>query len=627
MVTIKQLSDITINQIAAGEVIEKPASVVKELVENSIDAGATEIYVEIERGGKNYILVKDNGYGMSAENLAIAILRHTTSKLDESNIMDIASYGFRGEALASISSVSRMKITSIEQGQTNAYSITSEGGNNSKVSLDKLEQGTEIEIRDLFYATPARLKFLKADKTEALACLDVIKKLALSSPNVKFTFVSDGSTKLSTKSIGNLESRIEDILGKDFIQNSVKIDFAREGIRIHGFASLPTYNKSSNLEQYLFINNRPVKDKLLIAAVKVAYMDYLAIGRNAVIALYIDIDTELVDVNVHPTKSEVRFHDPNLIRGLTISSIKEALQQQAAHRASTTIAQQALNYAKPQNMSMAVSNKNYYTPSHGVASNLYKNSQGSFAAEKPNLSYQHTSFTDKPFITTAPYVKASSNMNMPEEILDNIQENIKQQPEAFYEEHPLGAACVQVHNTYIISQTKDGIVIIDQHAAHERLVYEDLKESLSKQGVKSQRLLIPEIIELPSEEHLDLMLENIAKLSNMGFIFEKFNEKSVLVREVPSMLGQFDVIKLTEDIANELFELGENVSLTEMIEHVTETFACHGSIRAGRSMNIVEMNALLRKMEQTAFSGQCNHGRPTYVKLELKDIEKLFGRR
>ncbi|HJD64066.1 MAG TPA: DNA mismatch repair endonuclease MutL [Rickettsia endosymbiont of Sericostoma sp.] len=626
---IKLLSDSTINRIAAGEVIERPASVVKELVENAIDAASTKIDIMLEQAGKNLIVISDNGIGMSEDDLNIAIERHTTSKLDELDLLNIHTFGFRGEALPSIGSVSKMLITSKARGADRAYQMQISGGSNKGSKPTIHNEGTKIEIRDLFFATPARLKFLRSDKTEFAASLDVIKKIALAHPKISINLSHDGKNILKVKGQdGNfdeiLKQRIIDIVGSNFIENSVHINLQRPEISVYGFTSIPTFNRASAEDQFLFVNNRPVKDKLLQIALRVAYQDYLARDRHPVSVLFLQIDPQMVDVNVHPAKTEVRFHDPNTIRGLLVSSIKDALATKS-HMVSTNIATTALGLFR-----------NTATTNNAVKTNipLQKSPSSSKKIYPDNLTPHNLSVSDNSSTYRAQNLTLpKSNQNS-----SNIQQPlIKTEPHAKVEvvedyTHSdcnnglLGAARAQLHGTYIISQTADSIVIVDQHAAHERLGYEKIKQTISSNGLIKQRLLIPEIVELPDVKRADLLYNKKADLSKLGLSIEKFGERSIIVSEAPSLLGDINISQLIQDLADNLSDLGENISLIQLIEHVTETYACHYSIRAGRKLSSEEMNELLRQMEKTPFSGQCNHGRPTYIELKLKDIERLFGR-
>ncbi|WP_341764706.1 DNA mismatch repair endonuclease MutL [Candidatus Tisiphia endosymbiont of Beris chalybata] len=642
---IKFLSDSTINRIAAGEVIEKPASVVKELVENAIDALSTKIDIVLEQAGKNLIIISDNGIGMSEEELKIAIERHTTSKLDEADLLNINSFGFRGEALPSIGAVSKMQITSKARGSDRAYQIQISSSKGKETNPTIHNEGTTIEIRDLFWTTPARLKFLRSDKSELAACIDIVKKIALAHPSISLSLTHDGKALIKVKGREGdreniLQQRVIELLGADFIENAANINLQRPGLLIYGFTSIPTFNRASTGDQFLFVNNRPVKDKLLQVALRIAYQDYLAKDRHPAAVLFLQIDPQLVDVNVHPAKTEVRFHDPNTIRGLLIGAIKDALATKS-HMVSTNIAATTLGLFK----NYSTLNTPYNKPESRkeiIANSFSDNKiQGNYKAQA--LS---TNNFQPQLVRTQPHAKveAHAKVEMIEaDILntDNLiskntssqdtnSQDISSQGEFSSANsapiYPLGAARAQLHGTYIISQTNDSIVIIDQHAAHERLGYEKIKKMISNNGLIKQRLLITEIIELPDENRANLLYNHKDDLSTLGLSIEKFSDRSIIVSEVPSLLESVNIEQLIQDLADNLSELGENISLIQLIEHVTETYACHYSIRAGRKLSADEMNALLRQMEDTPFSGQCNHGRPTYIELKLKDIERLFGR-
>lgn len=674
---IKLLSYSTINRIAAGEVIERPASVVKELVENAIDAASTKIDISLQQAGKNLIIISDDGIGMSEEDLKIAVERHTTSKLDESDLQNIHTFGFRGEALPSIGSVSKMLITSKARGADRAYHIQLSGGHNKDIKPTIHNEGTKIEIRDLFFATPARLKFLRSDKTELAASVDVIKKIALAHPKISITLSHDSKIIIKVKGQdGNfddlLKQRIIDILGCDFIENSVHINLQRPEISVYGFTSLPTFNRASAEDQFLFVNNRPVKDKLLQVALRLAYQDYLARDRHPVSVLFLQIDPHMVDVNVHPAKTEVRFHDPITIRGLLISSIKDALATRS-HMVSTNIATTALGLFRNTN----TTNNNFVKTNKAVQKNPTSSSNkvypdglsisdniSTYKAQNLTIPrHNDSSNVQQQLIKTDPHAKVEV---LEDDILDldcnnkplvkftstreyagglkpypssNTANSVTDSSLAPLPKLPaevklckksnvaLGAARAQLHGTYIISQTADSIIIVDQHAAHERLGYEKIKQMISNNGLIKQRLLMPEIVELPDVKRADLLYNKKDDLSKLGLSLEKFGERSIIVSETPSLLGNTDINQLTQDLADNLSDLGENISLIQLIEHVTETYACHYAIRAGRKLSSEEMNELLRQMEKTPFSGQCNHGRPTYIELKLKDIERLFGRR
>lgn len=610
--TIKIFSESTINRIAAGEVIERPASVVKELVENAVDAGSTKIDIILERAGKNLIIISDDGVGMTDKELEIAVERHTTSKLDETDFLNIHTFGFRGEALPSIAAISKMLITSKKRDNQKAFQIKLIGGDEKQITASIHNEGTKIEIRDLFFATPARLKFLRTDKTELAATVDVVKKIALAHPEISFSLTHDGKTLLKLKgqnkdAENNLKQRIIDVIGEDFIKNASYIDFKSPDFSIYGYTSIPTYNRASSEDQFLFINNRPVKDKLLQVALRVAYQDYMPRDRYPLSAIFLQIDPQLVDVNVHPAKAEVRFHDPNHVRNLLIDSIKNALSNKS-HIASTTIASSAIELFK----------NPFVNKEPAISKPLNVNSKPSEyrPATSPTVPKYTPNNSCQKLIDTLPHARIE------QEVEQRIQNESQKSSQ-----YRLGAAKAQLHTTYVISQTEDSIVITDQHAAHERLGYEKIKNYIKNEELIKQRLLIPEIVELPDEKRADILYENKDKLSKLGLSLEKFGEKSIIVTEIPNILGDINVQKLIQDLADHLAECGEDIALTELIEHVTETYACHYSIRAGRKLSADEMNALLRQMENTPFSGQCNHGRPTYIELKLKDIERLFGRK
>ncbi|NVJ69486.1 MAG: DNA mismatch repair endonuclease MutL [Alphaproteobacteria bacterium] len=625
---IHLLSERTINRIAAGEVVERPASAVKELVENSVDAGATRIDVVMRDGGKALIQVVDDGRGMDAGELNLAVERHATSKLKDDDLVNIGSLGFRGEALASIGAVARLTVTSKAQGLDEAWAVRVEGGQKHAVEPAALTAGTRIEVRDLFYSTPARLKFMKTARTEYSQAGDVIKRLAMAHPDVAFTLSDGDRVTFRAPQVASLtgDARLERlgaILGKEFRENALEIDADREGLRLTGFAGLPTYSRGNAQHQYLFVNGRPVKDKLLNGAVRGAYQDYLARDRHPILALFLDVPSSFVDVNVHPAKAEVRFKDAGLVRGLIVSALRHALAA-AGHRASTTVAGAALGAMRPQSgLSSALPyGRPHERPTlpagfRDVAEQMYNPSGGTYGGfrEDSQLAFDRTGDmaapSARPIDDQATYGSAGV-ADLP--------------PQKAPEDFPLGTARGQVHATYIVSQTADGIVIVDQHAAHERLVYERMKKQIADTGVARQSLLLPEVVEL-EDGPAERLLKRVDELEALGLVIEPFGEGAVVVREVPAMLGKLDVKGLVRDLADELTELDEALSLKESLEDVCGTMACHGSVRAGRRLTVDEMNALLREMEATPHSGQCNHGRPTYVELKLSDIEKLFGRR
>jgi len=628
-ISIRRLPSETVNRIAAGEVVERPASVIKELVENAIDAGATQVDIRYEDGGRALISITDDGKGMSREELPIAIERHATSKLlpndvGEWDLLNIGTMGFRGEALPSIGSVSRLTITSQTESDDSAWEISVEGGTESKprpaprVGM----HGTRVEVRDLFYATPARLKFLKSERSEALAISDIVKRLAMANPSVGMTLGNAKRTTLKVARQSNDQegrlARLASILGADFGQNAIEIDKERDGIVLTGFAGLPTYSRGNSQHQYLFVNGRPVKDKLLHGAVRGAYQDFLARDRHPVVALYVDLPSDHVDVNVHPAKTEVRFRNPGLVRGLIVSALRHSLAA-AGHRASSTVSDYALGKIQTEQPQYAFQ-QNYNRPyaGGGGAPTPYRND----LALQPLVDGMTTN--DYGFSAKVEEVGEGYNYNPahPSGGWDPQAGEIAQD----YTANPLGAARAQLHETYVIAQTRDGIVIVDQHAAHERLVYERMKMAMADKGVERQALLIPDIVDL-GETDAARVLARAEELAEMGLIIEAFGTGAVAVRETPALLGEMNIQSLLRDLADDISEYDEALSLKEKFEHVCGTMACHGSVRAGRRLNGAEMNALLRQMEDTPHSGQCNHGRPTYVELKLADIERLFGRR
>ena len=603
MSAIRRLSEETINRIAAGEVVERPASAAKELVENAIDAGATRIDVSLGMGGKQLILVEDDGRGMSGEELALAVERHATSKLPEGDGGDrmfrIASLGFRGEALPSIGAVARLSIVSRPADGDMAYEIRVEGGAQSAVSPAAGQIGTRVEVRDLFYATPARLKFLKSERAETTAVSDILKRLAMTHPHIGFSLTSDGRKNFAypaeTGETAQL-NRLRAILGSDFGDNAVPVMAARDGVRLYGFAGLPTFNHATAQKQYLVVNGRPVRDKLLNGAVRGAYQDFLAGNRHPALALFLDVPPDALDVNVHPAKTEVRFKDAGLIRSMIVGGLRAALSE-AGHRASTTVAGQTMAAFRPGD--------------GGVGAR-----QGTFAAAQ-NFQAPMTDAYDGMAEAASDWLstpQAAAAMATP------VPENL-----------PLGLARAQLHETYVLAQTHDGFVIVDQHAAHERLVYESMKAQIAEAGIKRQILLVPDVVDL-DEDAAGLLLSRADELADLGFVIEDFGpaqagRKAVMLREVPAMLYGADLKTMLADMAQEMAELGAGLALKEKLEDIAGTLACHTSVRAGRRLNTEEMNALLRDMEATPNSGQCNHGRPTYVELKLADIERLFGRR
>ncbi|WIV50616.1 DNA mismatch repair endonuclease MutL [Marivivens sp. LCG002] len=602
---IRQLDDAAINRIAAGEVVERPASAVKELIENSIDAGARRIEVVIAEGGKSLIRVTDDGCGITADQLPLAMSRHATSKIDGSDLLNINSFGFRGEALPSLGAVGRLTITSRVQGE-DAAMISVSGGRMEPVKPAALNSGTVVELRDLFYATPARLKFLRTDRAEAQAVSEVVKRLAMAEPFVTFILrdVSNGAERevfradaQSGDLFDALHGRLSTVLGREFADNALLIDAEREGFHLTGYAALPTYSRGTAVAQFLFVNGRPVRDKLLLGALRGAYMDFLSRDRHPAVALFVECDPTLVDVNVHPAKSEVRFREPSIVRGLIVSGLRHALAG-AGHRASTTVSDATLGAMRPETVPAREEGR------------IYQMERPSFGAR--SMSYQ----------VQAPSMPQTGFAEMAQPSA-RFEPTLEAKPES--EALPLGAARAQVHENYIIAQTENGIVIVDQHAAHERLVYEKLKKQMADNGVASQALLIPDIIELADDEARTIV-EIADDLARFGLVVEAFGGGAIAVRETPALLGEVNSKALIRDILDELEDLGDTTSLQSRVEAILSRVACHGSIRSGRVMRAEEMNALLREMEATPHSGQCNHGRPTYVELRLTDIERLFGR-
>ena len=606
--TIRQLPEGLVNRIAAGEVIERPSSAVKELVENAIDAGASRIDVSIVNGGKDLIDVTDDGRGMSREDLSLCVERHATSKLPGDDLLAISFLGFRGEALPSIGSVSRLTIASRQVDDESGWQVQVTGGEKQDVKIAAARPGTRVEVADLFYATPARLKFLKSERAETSAISDIVKRLAMAHPQIGFSLKSNGRSTFSVEpSLGDFfdarRERLGAILGWEFSENAIPIEAEREGIKITGFAGLPTLNKATSQSQYLFVNGRSVRDKLFLGAIRGAYADFLARDRHPQVVLFLDVPSHQVDVNVHPAKAEVRFREAGLVRGLIVSALRHALAE-AGHRASTTVSAGALGAfrAEPQPAAVSYQARPAYRPAGGGFA------EAAQAYHAPLPETETGVFED----FAAPSARTEPSPAEP-----------------VYEReggHPLGVARGQLHETYVIAQTQDGIVIVDQHAAHERLVYERMKHHLESGNVPRQILLIPEVVDLDSDA-AGRLASRAEECAALGLVLEAFGNGAVVVREVPALLGDCDVQGLVKDLADDLTEWGESHRLNEKLEDVCSTMACHGSVRSGRRLNGDEMNALLRDMEATPHSGQCNHGRPTYVELKLKDIERLFGRR
>ena len=592
--TIRRLDPLLIDRIAAGEVIERPAAAVKELVENALDAGAKRVDVAIEAGGRRLIRVIDDGIGMSAGDLALSIERHATSKIPDGDLTNIATLGFRGEALPSIASVARLEIRTRARGAGEASMLLVEDGVKSPIQPCAQPDGARIEVRDLFAATPARLKFLKGAGAEARAVGDVVRRLAMANPEVRFTFASDEGAGFDWLACAagetGLKDRLHQALGADFASNCLAIDAQREGLRLTGYIGLPTFSKANTLAQYLFVNGRVVRDRLLAGALRAAYIDYLPHGRHPVAALFIDCEPAEVDVNVHPAKAEVRFRDSGLVRGLIVGALRQALAG-ALHRASTTGGAGVVAALRPRYSPAPTANADWdWRQSPAAPQGFAEPAQASFADFTPASAH-----------SAAPIA-----------------------PEAVAA--PLGAARAQVHDAYVIAQTGDGIVIVDQHAAHERLVYERLKRQRAEHGIERQMLLTPIVVDLDADAAARL-IEEAATLDQLGLSIEAFGPGAIIVHEIPALIANGDIAALIRDLADDLEEESGAQSLERRLDQRLATMACHHSVRAGRRLAPEEMNALLREMERTPGSGQCNHGRPTYVELKLSDIERLFGRR
>ena len=608
---IRYLPENLINQIAAGEVVERPAAAIKELIENAIDAGATAVEIDIHEGGKSKIVIADNGYGMSPQELIAALDRHATSKLPDDDLLHIAHLGFRGEALASIASVSRISIQTHDKNANESWEITCEAGKKSPVKPSAHPNGTRIEVRDLFFSTPARLKFQKTARAEYGAVKDTITRLAMAYPQIAFQLTHDGASKLNLPAVLDGQSRLASILGREFGENAMEIEAEREGAILSGFAGLPTYHRGTAQYQYLFVNGRSVKDKLIHGCVRAAYADVLHRDRHPVLALFLTLPPEDVDVNVHPAKTEVRFRDAQMIRGMIISALKHAIHQ-GGFQTSSTVSANTLGAFRPM--------------SGGGHSGLPLN-RGSTPAVP--LSYVRNNYAPPSYgnLAEATHMAYAPQHSMAHDMQPHAKSEIESENTPMPTHFPLGAARAQIHENYIVSQTDQGMIVVDQHAAHERLVYERFKEQVAQNGVEKQGLLTPDIIEL-DDTQAQKILEYAPSLSKLGLDIEPFGNGAIAVQAVPVLLGsKVDTKRLVYNLVDELTEHDHTDFLEEKLNHVLSTMACHGSVRSGRRMNIEEMNALLRQMEKTPLSGQCNHGRPTYVELSLKDIERLFGRR
>jgi len=596
-VSIRRLPEHLVNRIAAGEVVERPASALKELTENAIDAGATRIVIRLAAGGTELIEVTDDGCGMSPAEMALSLERHATSKLPNDAIEAVSTLGFRGEALPSIASVARLSLESRVRG-AEGWSLTVDNGDRVAEGPAALPPGTRVRVEQLFARVPARRKFLRSARSEYAACVDVVKRLAMARSDVAFSVEHDGRRVLGVQGGETRPERVAALTDRALFENSVAIDFEREGLVLGGVAGLPTFNRGVADHQYLFVNGRPVKDRLLAGAVRGAYAEMLARDRHPVVALFLEVPASEVDVNVHPAKTEVRFRDPSLARGLIVSGLRRALDE-AGHRSVQRPAAGALG--------MWTSELQNGHPGESRDLGPYETSP-----EIPAYAGMTGGVNDRrpTFFTQPPQARA-------EPAYAPIPESIQ---------FPLGVARGQVAKTYIVAEAEDGLIIVDQHAAHERLVLERMRRAMAGGGVASQALLLAQVVEL-DEPACDRLESRIAELGQFGLELERFGPRAMLVRATPAALGQGDVTGLVTDLADELASFDEALSLKERLDHVASTMACHGSVRAGRILSVAEMNALLREMEVTPHSGQCNHGRPTWVKLAHGDIEKLFGRK
>ncbi|TXJ17469.1 MAG: DNA mismatch repair endonuclease MutL [Afipia sp.] len=603
---VRQLPIQVVNRIAAGEVVERPASAVKELVENAIDAGATRVDIFTEGGGRRRIAITDDGAGMTRDDLALSVDRHATSKLDDEDLLSIRTLGFRGEALPSIGAVSKLAITTRHTSEPHAWALNVDAGAKSDIAPAALSAGTRVEVTDLFYATPARLKFLKTDRTEAEAVREVVRRLAMARPDIAFSLSGEERAPVTWAAAlpgapGQL-TRLGDILGADFRASAIEVHAERDGVIVEGFAAAPSLTRANALGQYLFVNGRPVRDKLILGAVRAAYADYLPRDRHPVVALFVTLDTQEVDANVHPAKTEVRFRNAGLVRALIVHALKEGLAREGKRTAANSDGAAIMAF-RPGSIPSSRGWDWRRSPSFPAApaAPAYANALASNAfAEAAQAAFD----------TGTPTADVRTEPTPASNLIDS----------------PLGAARTQIHENYIVAQTRDGLVIVDQHAAHERIVYERLKASLEQNGVQRQILLIPEIVEM-DEPTVEKLVARADELEKFGLGIESFGPGAVAVRETPSLLGKTDAASLLRDLAEHMAEWDEALPLERRLMHVAATMACHGSVRSGRILKPEEMNALLREMEVTPNSGQCNHGRPTYVELKLADIEKLFGRR
>ena len=601
---IRLLPDQIINQIAAGEVVERPASAVKELVENAIDANATRIEVSIASGGREMLAVDDDGAGMTGDDLKMAVQRHATSKISGEDIMAIHHLGFRGEALPSIASVSQMTLSSRSAREENGWMLEINNGHIGELHPASRQKGTRVVVEKLFAALPARLKFLKTDRTETAQILEIVRRISMAHPAIAFTVSDSGRQPMVLPARDDIRARIRDVMGADFADEALDIDARRDQVSVSGLAGLPTFNKSTATAIHLYVNGRAVRDRTLIGAVRAAYADTLPQGRHPVVVLFIALPSEDVDVNVHPAKAEVRFRDGGMIRSLVINALRAAIDSN--RQTSGQLGQAAIGMT---------------APSRGA----WYGGTGRGGPSRTRLDWQSPDYFGKQL----PFTDAAPEARLAETASDYGDANDADQGErgdANVMDYPLGAAKAQLHKTYIVAETPDGIVLVDQHAAHERLVLERMKAQREAGKVERQALLIPEVVE-PGAAAVSILIEHAPMLAELGLAVEAFGDGAILVREMPAILGQANIQQLVRDTAEELLEQDASKSIEDRINHVLATISCHGSVRAGRALNASEMNALLRDMEITPRSGQCNHGRPTFVNLSLADIEKLFGRR
>jgi len=597
---IRQLPEDLINRIAAGEVVERPASVVKELVENAIDAGASRVVVTTAAGGKGLIRIEDDGHGMDRADLILSVERHATSKLSEDELDDIRTLGFRGEALASIGSVAELSIASRTADANGGLRLDVRSGVRTGPVPQAMNRGTIVEVRNLFANVPARLKFLKTDRAEAAAITDVLKRLAMANPAVHFVLTGTDRSMSNWPAVtgtGALQARLAQVIGDDFAQNAVTLASSRHGVVVAGLAGLPTYTRANSLSQFYFVNGRSVRDKVLVGAIRAAYADYTFRDRFPVVALYIAVDPGEVDVNVHPAKAELRFRDAGAVRSAVIRAIGESLSA-AGFKASTSVADDVLGA--------------FTAPAHETAT-----SPSAFAApeQAPAWGQQPARVTSPPSSWSSPTLSGFTEPSA----------RVEAEPSPAFVEYPLGTARAQMFDNFIIAQNGEGLLLVDQHAAHERLVYERFKAQLASGPVPSQAQLIPIVIELPEEDCARLE-EAAPELERFGLYLERFGPRAIAVRETPALLGNSDIDGLIRDVADGLAEWDSIAAVSDRMEAVIARMACHGSVRSGRRLRVDEMNALLRDMEATPHSGQCIHGRPTYVELKQKDIERLFGR-